>query len=302
MLDYFRLLQVRARSQSVRTALQGTTRMPLTQRHNGILLVVAERSTMTVTQLADVLGLSVASASRHVAAMESWGLLYKYPAPHDARALVLSLTEEGAAARRAWVTTWVGYYSDALAAMPDEAQRALHVGMRSLCDGLSREPEYALVPPPESKAGALESVTSVARWLSLTVLHPDYANRLIGHAGLSLDPQDLLLLRAIGSCVELDVSALAAIVALDGSAVSRRAAMLEKQGLVSRSASPSDARSTLLRATPTGRWALITVEAEELGPLGRVMGAWGSEEANRFLEAMALLVARLSDLPSRQES
>ena len=99
-------------------------------------------------------------------------------------------------------------------------------------------------------------------------------------------------------------SALAALVGLDLSTVSRHIGTLEAAGLVERAADPADRRAHLLRATPDGEALLQRLREHRRERMERVVGCWPDtdrRELARLLHRLNADLAAAEDLavPSR---
>lgn len=297
VLDYFRVLDTRARSAEMRRRLQGVTQLPLTQLDNAALATIAADPAPTVTDLAATMGVSVARASRHAARLEQLGLAVKSRAAEDARATVVSLTDAGRRVRELWRTGWTTDYATVLAGL-EPARRAglaadvgrLHRALAQAWPHRSRQPRP---PAADGEHGELETLTSFAQWAGPAITHPSYARAVIERIGAPLSPQSLLLLRAIGAYGPADITTLAERGGIDASTVSRLVAALADERLAERTANPADARATLVRLTAAGRHTLLAAEAVELETITRAVRSWDGAAVDACMTSVAVLVSGL---------
>lgn len=77
-------------------------------------------------------------------------------------------------------------------------------------------------------------------------------------------------------------SALAELLHLDLSSISRQAAALEREGWVSRERDPDDSRAFLLDLTPAGRAVLDRVRAGRVTQLRRLLPTWSDADLADF--------------------
>jgi DNA-binding MarR family transcriptional regulator len=88
--------------------------------------------------LAARLGIGAAALSRHVAELEAAGYVVRRPHPGDARALLISLSEQGSAHLRAETGRRSGVLQEVLAGWTDEEARAAADVVQRLSASLAR--------------------------------------------------------------------------------------------------------------------------------------------------------------------
>jgi DNA-binding MarR family transcriptional regulator len=139
------------------------------------------------------------------------------------------------------------------------------------------------VPTPELE----QQLTLLARRLSKPV-------RLPGQSGFTvLDrPAYQALLRIVEEG-PLRSTALAKLVGVDLSVVSRQVSSLEEVGLVSRAPDPADARASLVTATEAGETALALARVRRTEVLDEVLADWPEEDKDAFVRLLARFNAEL---------
>lgn len=91
----------------------------------------------------------------------------------------------------------------------------------------------------------------------------------------------------------LRVTALAALLGVDLSVVSRQVKALEDGGLVERATDPADARASLVSATPTGRDAFERTRSARAEVLDSVLSAWPEQDRKELVRLLARFNAEL---------
>lgn len=145
-------------------------------------------------------------------------------------------------------------------------------------------PAYACgVPTPELD----QQLTLLARRLSKPV-------RLPGQSGFTVleRPAYQALLRIVEEG-PLRLTALAKLVAVDLSVVSRQVKALEDVGFVQRAPDPADARAFLVSATDSGANALALARIKRDEILDEVLGAWPAEDRDAFVRLLSHFNAQL---------
>jgi DNA-binding MarR family transcriptional regulator len=107
---------------AVRTV--AATEHELTVAQHRVLVVLADEGTLSVSTIAQRLGVDQSTASRHCARLESLGLLARTRAEHDGRAVDVALTRAGEHQVRAVDAARTSEIRSILAGMPDEDARA----------------------------------------------------------------------------------------------------------------------------------------------------------------------------------
>lgn len=108
--------------------------------------------------------------------------------------------------------------------------------------------------------------------------------------GQPLERSAYLILGLLNDRGPMRNTALAELLQLDGSTVSRHVAGLQRDGLVTREADPDDGRAAQVRLTPTGRRAVESTRRARRGALRELIGSWPPEDQ----QTLAVLLARLN--------
>ena len=82
---------------------------------------------------------------------------------------------------------------------------------------------------------------------------------------------------------------------IDPPAVTRKVQQLEREGLVSRSVDPSDARASRLRLTARGRSCIERLLRARENWLSEVLGSWSESDREEFSRLLQLFVSTVSD-------
>ncbi|KQZ85248.1 hypothetical protein ASD56_02480 [Microbacterium sp. Root166] len=292
MLDYFRILELRARGTAVRDRVADETGLPITPLDNAALVVIERERDLTISRFAAATGVSVARASRQATRLEDLGLISRATSPHDGRAAVLVLSTAGEEVRSRWGNRWPADYEAALAPLDATAREAFWTSVTRLHADLALQPELGRLStgvPPAVGASDISALVAFAQWAAPIVYHPSYARALIERTGARLSPQSLYLLRVCAGSPPMDLGDLAARAHIDPSSVSRHIAKLAEDALVVRSPNPADGRSTVTEVTVGGRHLLQIMEALELAPIGRALRSWDPATLDATLASLAVL-------------
>ena len=112
----------------------------------------------------------------------------------------------------------------------------------------------------------------LARWLEAAQRRQDYP----------MDRASYLLLLRLESDGPQRVARLASSLGLDGSTVTRQLAALDAGGWVERHADPSDARATVVAATPAGVAAMDELRRHRQGRIDSLFGDWTAAEMDEL--------------------
>ncbi|HEY0697903.1 MAG TPA: MarR family transcriptional regulator, partial [Micromonospora sp.] len=99
------------------------------------------------------------------------------------------------------------------------------------------------------------------------------------------------ILRHLDAAGPQNVSALAARLNLDGSTVTRQVSALQRDGLITRSADPTDGRGTLVSPTPAGLQRMAAVRAARTRLYGEILAGWPADDRHD----LAGLLRRLNE-------
>ncbi len=146
------------------------------------------------------------------------------------------------------------------------------------------------MPTPELE----QQLTLLARRLSKPV-------RLAGQSGFTvLDrPAYQALLRIVEEG-PLRSTALAKLVGVDLSVVSRQVKSLEDVGFVQREPDPLDARAALVSATESGASALAFARVKRSEVLDEVLADWPSEDKDALVRLLTRFTAELEEAIERR--
>lgn len=148
-------------------------------------------------------------------------------------------------------------------------------------------------PPADSRADrpdppAAASLDALADQLHAAAIHLLRRLRTVDTAsGLTAPRLSALSVIVFGG--PLTLGALAAAEQVRPPTMTRLVRALERDGLVTRAADPSDGRQVLLQATPAGRQLLEEGRNRRTASLARRLAALSSEELNGLSQAAALL-------------
>jgi DNA-binding MarR family transcriptional regulator len=108
---------------------------------------------------------------------------------------------------------------------------------------------------------------------------------------LPVDPSGAAVLSRLDDHGAMRLSALAQVLSLDLSTVSRQVAALERHGWIVRERDPDDSRAQLLELTASGRDVLAEVRRSRVAVLRRLLPDWTDPE----LDAFAAQLHRFND-------
>lgn len=120
------------------------------------------------------------------------------------------------------------------------------------------------------------------------------AQRVTLHAAGSAQPLERSAYAILGLLHDegaLRNTAVAALLHLDASTVSRQVAGLQRDGLIAREADPHDGRAARLRLTPAGKRAVQATRLARRGVLRDLIESWREEDQR----ALAVLLGRLNE-------
>lgn len=139
----------------------------------------------------------------------------------------------------------------------------------------------------ESREDALDLVeremTRLVRRAQHVTLHTDAP-------GPPLERSAYTILGLLNDHGPMRNTALAELLHLDGSTVSRHVAALQRAGLIAREPDPDDGRAARLRLTATGQRAVESTRLARRGALRELIGSWPEEDR----QALATLLGRLN--------
>jgi DNA-binding MarR family transcriptional regulator len=127
----------------------------------------------------------------------------------------------------------------------------------------------------------------VARYLS----SPRTWRRIAGSAEIPLDRARYVVLRSVAESEPVRTSALAELLGVDPSTMSRHVSVLDHAGYITRAADPDDGRAQALSLTPAGREVMEKARAARHDLITDALAAW--DDADRT--HLATLLGRLAD-------
>ena len=104
-----------------------------------------------------------------------------------------------------------------------------------------------------------------------------------------LQPAGYKLLSMVSRSGAVRAGALAEMLAIDKSAVSRLVHQLETLGLVTKTPDPEDGRASLVVATPEGERRMESTRANDQAMLYQQLSSWDEAEVRRLAELLAKL-------------
>jgi DNA-binding MarR family transcriptional regulator len=104
-----------------------------------------------------------------------------------------------------------------------------------------------------------------------------------------MDRASYLLLRRLDALGPQRVADLAAALGLDGSTVTRQITRLEEDGRVRRTTHPTDARATVVTATPAGIRAMADLRQHRHERVDRLLDGWSAPEREELARVLAHL-------------
>jgi DNA-binding MarR family transcriptional regulator len=128
-------------------------------------------------------------------------------------------------------------------------------------------------------------VAFLLRWAEAT------RRAMPGQALRALDRAAYIILRQLDRHGDTNVGALATLLGLDGSTVTRQVSAMERDGLVHRKRDPSDGRGTLIAAAAAGRARLRRVRQARADLYRSVLAAWSAADRT----TLATLLHRLNE-------
>jgi DNA-binding MarR family transcriptional regulator len=124
-----------------------------------------------------------------------------------------------------------------------------------------------------------DAIRSIETEVALLLRRAEATRRADPHAEhRALDRAAYVILRQLEASGNANVGALATLLGLDGSTVTRQVAAMERDGLVERRRDPSDGRGTLIVATVHGRARLRAVRQARAELYERVLADWSTQD------------------------
>jgi DNA-binding MarR family transcriptional regulator len=102
----------------------------------------------------------------------------------------------------------------------------------------------------------------------------------------ALDRAAYVILRQLDAHGDTNVGALAGLLGLDGSTVTRQVAPMERDGLVERRRDPTDGRGTVIVATPHGEARLRQVRQARAELYEQILADWSTQDRRTLAEML----------------
>jgi DNA-binding MarR family transcriptional regulator len=131
------------------------------------------------------------------------------------------------------------------------------------------------------------SLIPLVRYLS----SPRTWRQIAAATDIPLDRARYVVLRAVAESAPVRTTALAELVGVDPSTMSRHVTLLEQAGFVSRAADPDDGRAQSVSLTASGRDVMEKVRAARHDLITEVLTEWHADDRAR----LAQLLGRLAD-------
>ncbi|GAB3157148.1 MarR family transcriptional regulator [Micromonospora sonneratiae] len=101
-----------------------------------------------------------------------------------------------------------------------------------------------------------------------------------------LDRAAYVILRQLDAAGPQNVSALAEVLNLDGSTVTRQVSAMQRDGLIVREPDPSDGRGTMIAPTPAGLCRMAAVRAARIRLYDDVLADWTTVDRRDLAQAL----------------
>jgi DNA-binding MarR family transcriptional regulator/GNAT superfamily N-acetyltransferase len=151
---------------------------------------------------------------------------------------------------------------------------------------------------PEATA---ERVATADRVAAVRAFNRFYTNRIgVLGDGLLRTPHSLTEARVLYELGQRDVTEVADLrreLDIDAGFLSRLLARLQRNGLVARERSQTDARRQRIRLTDDGRAAFAELDRRSAAEIGELLDALGDEDQRRLVAAMDVVRGVLEDVP-----
>jgi len=139
---------------------------------------------------------------------------------------------------------------------------------------------------------------AVARELGLLVRSlKNLHHEVLDEVGVRVEMPAAAVLSTLNERGRMRPSAIAEVLHLDLSSVSRQVASLEREGWLFRERDPHDYRAALVDLTPPGRAVLHEVRAASVAHLRRLLPDWHDDELEQFAAQLHRLRTDLARTP-----
>ena len=268
-----------------------------------------DRST---SELATVLGLDIAQASRQVSTLVDAGLAVRRTDPADRRRTLVTLSEAGLVAAEAWRTAWIQDYlapvvdrpAADLWALADwlDRVRAMLVHSYGPGSGSGLPPQWhrpsGADPDDAALRAYLETIVDVVEIVGRSRGFENLLRRL----GSPVTHPVYLTLRVIARHGPLAMTDVATRTGAETSRASKRVRTLTEHGLVERIRRPEDRRVLPVRVSPAGVDLIRRVHEEQTETFRTAMGPVAAADRARWTGPMVRLADRLTRPSRRHDS
>ncbi len=115
-----------------------------------ILKMISSRGELRITELAEALGVTAATASRHISTLVERGYVERIADPSDGRAQIARLSRNGAAQLRRERQSWQKLLAEVLESWPEADRRQLTESMERLEEGFAELHQRVSAPKEEA--------------------------------------------------------------------------------------------------------------------------------------------------------
>jgi DNA-binding MarR family transcriptional regulator len=135
-------------------------------------------------------------------------------------------------------------------------------------------------------------IQSIETDVAMLMRRAEATRRATPNAGhRALDRAAYVILRQLDAHGDTNVGALAVLLGLDGSTVTRQVAAMERDGLVERRRDPTDGRGTVIVATPHGQSRLRQVRQARAELYEQILADWSTQDRR----TLAVMLHRLNE-------
>lgn len=141
-------------------------------------------------------------------------------------------------------------------------------------------------PSPASAHAALAEPASVEEAVMVTMMSLGRRMRQ-RQPGDEIDLSAIFILKILRGCGPMRLSALAAMLELDASTVSRHVRHLEDRGLLERTSDPDDGRASMVAVTRRGGRCLEKHAVARRAVIGELLEDWTDDDRERLRSLLA---------------
>jgi DNA-binding MarR family transcriptional regulator len=323
IIDFTDFVDSRQLSKRQIARLAEVTGLPITFTDlHGLQIIALARATVKVA--AQRMNVDLSRASRHLAYLNSLGLVDRAADGNDGRTVWVSLSESGAAALASWQSAWAADYLTAVSnwRLPEVRRFGTLVGRfqqgqaGSLLDipdphtqfiaaaGVATDdwPFLGLPPNGDSRARALLPVLRFVDWVPLSSAASE--NRIYEQSKSPVKANLIRLLGVIAHRGPMRINQLAGRLpeGPSPSGASRYISQLEKHGLVVRAVDPLDGRSSFVKVSPKGAMLLRRVRLNSAQSAARIVESWAPEDIEFLSSNFGRLLSAVTETERKATS